>query len=359
MLLKSAMLSDEQRTITKHQRNPTNHLMIDSVPGSGKSSLIEFIINDMPLKERERTQYLVYGKENAVSFNKRFDSNIARTSSSLGYHTLRQSVKPNDQRSWVRSDKYKDIAETLISDGDFFTSYKDHSKWVESAVRLCGLARSNLVEMSDHPGILKIFDDHGIESPIPREEIGPVIHRMMQLGKMRAARYIDFIDQLWLPHVMELEPTDYYERLFVDEAQDTSYAARSLLMKAGSKGKMTWVGDPRQAIYRWAGAPPKGMDEISVMTGADTLSNPTVVPPRTSITSPTTPRRSSLPRTPLKAASPTSRSEMSTVATTGAMATCFYAGSTSRLSKLPYALSRRASPALCGTATLTAILGIW
>ena len=268
-------LSNHQHGILKHQKNPNGHLVIIAGPGCGKSETLGLNVKQMSEAERRNTVVIAYNKLTASSFNAKmgFATDIARTSSSLGHRTVSRAVKPRDIKTWVQVNKYDEIAADILEDGDFECEDKEKRNWVENAVRLCGLVRSNLAEQTDHTGIANIMDSHGIDAPFKAEEAGPIIEKMLRKGIRVAQRVVDFTDLVYLPHVMALEP-EHFGRVLVDEAQDTSYAARSLLMKAGANGYTTWVGDPRQAIYRWAGAPPNGMQEIKDMLSADILPLP-------------------------------------------------------------------------------------
>ncbi len=274
MLLNHSQLDDYQREIGRHQKNPTKDLVVNSSPGSGKSSLIKYVVSQKPITERKDIHVFMFNTNNKDEFNRSTNSDIAQTTSSLGYRTCIKSIKPNDPKHWKDDRKYYDIANDILDGMDFECEGRDRPKWVDAAVKLTDLGHMNLVDIDDFEKVKKLYDDHGIESPIKREELGPVYRRMSVLGKMRAARYVNFGDFLWLPHIMELEPPEYYDWIAVDEAQDTSLAARKLLYKACSKGLSFWVGDHHQAIYRWAGAPSKGMEEITVEKRADTRPNP-------------------------------------------------------------------------------------
>lgn len=65
---------------------------------------------------------------------------------------------------------------------------------------------------------------------------------------------ITFDDQIWLP-VVNNWPTDQYDAVFVDEAQDLSKARRELIKKTLTPdSRIFFCGDRYQAIYGWAGA---------------------------------------------------------------------------------------------------------
>jgi len=82
---------------------------------------------------------------------------------------------------------------------------------------------------------------------------------------------IDYTDQIWLPTVLGLRPKQY-DWVLVDECQDISTAARKLLMASVTpRGRLLWVGDPRQAIYGFAGADSGSFDAIVRECNADII----------------------------------------------------------------------------------------
>lgn len=64
---------------------------------------------------------------------------------------------------------------------------------------------------------------------------------------------VGFADMIWLPIVNDWKPPSRYKLVVVDEAQDMS-PAQILLAKKVSIGRMAFVGDSRQAIYKFRGA---------------------------------------------------------------------------------------------------------
>lgn len=66
--------------------------------------------------------------------------------------------------------------------------------------------------------------------------------------------FIDFNDMIWLPNALDIKPFRY-DRVFVDEAQDTDPGQVDLVERGlGNSGRLSYVGDDRQAIYQWRGA---------------------------------------------------------------------------------------------------------
>lgn len=73
----------------------------------------------------------------------------------------------------------------------------------------------------------------------------------------------DFTGQIFLPSYHNLKPDVTFDRVFVDECQDQSYATRriaELHVKTG--GRIIAVGDRHQAIYGWRGADADSMNEM-------------------------------------------------------------------------------------------------
>lgn len=83
-----------------------------------------------------------------------------------------------------------------------------------------------------------------------------VLRRLLDVNKDGC---VDFIDQVWLPVVLDL-PMTRYDVLLVDEAQDLNKCQQELAKKAGRR--LIFCGDPRQAIYGFSGADALAMSRL-------------------------------------------------------------------------------------------------
>lgn len=72
-------------------------------------------------------------------------------------------------------------------------------------------------------------------------------------------RRIDFNDMIWLPVVLDLL-VFRYDLLLVDECQDLNRCQQALAKKAGKR--LILCGDPKQAIYGFAGADARSMKRM-------------------------------------------------------------------------------------------------
>lgn len=76
---------------------------------------------------------------------------------------------------------------------------------------------------------------------------------------------IDFEDMYWLSIALDL-PVPKYDLLLVDEAQDLNRCQQQLALKAGRR--LILCGDPKQAIYAFAGADSRSMPRMSEILSA-------------------------------------------------------------------------------------------
>jgi superfamily I DNA/RNA helicase len=69
-------------------------------------------------------------------------------------------------------------------------------------------------------------------------------------------RQFDFTDMIYVPAILDDIRIKQYDIVFVDECQDLSIAQQQLLYRAVKRkgGRLIAVGDPRQAIYGFAGS---------------------------------------------------------------------------------------------------------
>lgn len=77
---------------------------------------------------------------------------------------------------------------------------------------------------------------------------------------------IDYNDMIWLPIALYL-PLFQYDLLLVDEAQDLNRCQQGLARRAGKR--LILCGDPRQAIYGFAGADADSMPRMARELGED------------------------------------------------------------------------------------------
>jgi DNA helicase II / ATP-dependent DNA helicase PcrA len=102
--------------------------------------------------------------------------------------------------------------------------------------------------------------DNGVKRQV--FDLAPkVVDRCKEVAKDHT---INFDDMIWLPVVLGL-PMHQYDLLLVDEAQDLNRCQQALARKAGKR--LVLCGDPKQAIYGFAGADARSIDRMKEELG--------------------------------------------------------------------------------------------
>lgn len=93
-----------------------------------------------------------------------------------------------------------------------------------------------------------------------REAFDLVPQVIRECKNVHKDKEIDFNDMIWLPVVLKL-PVSQYDLLLVDEAQDLNRCQQALVKRAGRR--LIFCGDPKQAIYGFAGADCESMPRLA------------------------------------------------------------------------------------------------
>jgi superfamily I DNA/RNA helicase len=131
----------------------------------------------------------------------------------------------------------------------------DIDKFVKNVVDLSNLGRLHLIDFDTKPigvnDLNKLADIHSINN---EDGESTVAWYLSKLG-LHYQDVVDFTDMIMFPNIMNLS-TDVYDYVFIDECQDLNTCQRLLMEKAikPDTGRFIAVGDPKQAIYAFAGA---------------------------------------------------------------------------------------------------------
>lgn len=263
-------------------------IVVNAVAGSGKSTTLKQLLDYIPAQMS--VLYLAFNSDAAKSLGEkltsyaqeksgRHESVCNYTSStihSLGNSTLRAvgiSNKP-------KSNKYSQLCKAYLMDHMQHVEYS----LIPQFTKLVDMVRLTLSN-TDEKSLLKLMarfeidieteelddDDRLVETEawsIIKHGVKAILQQGIALAKK--AKEYDFTDMIWLPssQAMNLQPKTY-DWVLVDEAQDLSPAQRELVLKARkANGHFIAVGDRKQAIYGFAGASLRSIDEIIEATGA-------------------------------------------------------------------------------------------
>jgi len=165
-----------------------------------------------------------------------------------------------DQAKWVIPDR---IAKVM--GGEARELRKTKIVLMNAAEQLVSLAKQNMVTTWDRPQPevwqdLDALASHYEVEVGNRSETYPLVCAVMDLCRNPLAdRRFNYDDMIWLPVVLGL-PLQRYDLLMVDEAQDLNRCQQELAKRAGKR--LILCGDPKQAIYGFAGADAESMNHM-------------------------------------------------------------------------------------------------
>ncbi len=213
-----------------------------------------------------------------VAFNKAIATELqhrvpkgcdAMTMHSMGFKAVREAFG----RVRVNSYKVQDIiSELLKTDIRELRRYKPDV--LKATERLVGLCKVNLLGLNWRgqtvPGevgntfrddaLYQLAAHYDIDLNGNGLEVFALVPRVLeQCKRVGQGGSVDSTDMIWLPVVLGLN-VYRYDLLLVDEAQDLNRCQQALALKAGRR--LILVGDPKQAIYGFAGADSESMERM-------------------------------------------------------------------------------------------------
>lgn len=225
-----------------------SNAVLDAVAGSGKSTTIVRALGLIP--SDKRILFLAFNKSIVEELRRKVGPvpNVdIKTLHSLGASAITRSLK-----SAVNPDKYKAYINDGIAMGSIFPygdlTSEERGDWKQNIMSLIDLGRVNLVKTADE------LDDLAYKHNLilVDNEIS-VAMRAIDWGVKNTSE-IDFTDMIYFPCVKKIQ-LFRYDYVFIDECQDLNAAQRTLFLKCiKDGGRFVAVGDPRQAIYGFAGA---------------------------------------------------------------------------------------------------------
>jgi DNA helicase II / ATP-dependent DNA helicase PcrA len=330
--------SAQQQAILEafNQLKPGQALQINAVAGSGKTSTLLRLLEQIPESEHAQTLFCAFNKRIVEELQARAPNSVTvKTIHALGASTLYRhfnrghpgltppaalipsssihSSNPlisgpsasSPSRSIPLPVSQSGASQLPSSSGNgpqvqnnrygrMFTLYANRfmpdltgdqrTTFQHTLLAWLHLLRVTLTPQADFNAFERVAETYGVEHlPSNRSAMlkallvllewgrrGPLAN-LDPRGELHPGRSVDFTDQLWLPHVLDLPPKTY-QYVLVDEAQDLSSAQRELvLLSRGLNAKLVAVGDAQQAIYGFAGADFSSFERIAQASNAKHL----------------------------------------------------------------------------------------
>lgn len=231
-----------QEAIFDFIQNGTGNCVIDAVAGSGKTSTIVKALKMIP--SDKKVIFVAFNKSIVNELISRVPKNVeVKTMHSFGFGAVRYNMGNVQMKEDKIMDTIKQLYPTWQIDESVAEGYMFRVR------SLVDLARLNLVNSIDE--LYEVAEHHGIELLNSEVEKAWIV-----LGVTRNfKKIIDMTDMIYLPAYFKMK-CKTYDWVFVDECQDLNKCQQEMLklMIKPNGGRFVAVGDPRQAIYGFAGA---------------------------------------------------------------------------------------------------------
>lgn len=225
-----------------------------------------------------------------VAFNKSIATELqgrvprgceAMTMHSLGYRAVTRALGRQEPNSYVVQDLIAELLETdlrelrkikptvLKATEDLVSLCKMNLVGIECEGEYGSTGRSWTGRSSHTPEefdkeLDRLATHYDIDLNGSRREVYDLVPQVLDRCREPKGK-INFDDMIWLPLVLNL-PVFSYDLLLVDEAQDLNQCQQALAKKAGKR--LILCGDPKQAIYGFAGADAESLTRMNRELGS-------------------------------------------------------------------------------------------
>ena len=255
-----------------------NHLVVEAVAGSGKTTTMEKSLGLIP--EIYRVVFLAFNKHIADELDKRCRNSglnhvTAATLHRLGKINLQNhfpKIKVDRYKLDGILDDYYPVSRQAVKDG-LITEKQQHIHYIKrkGMRNLVSISKSVLVDAKDKNAVIEMIERYNtdIDTDVV-DELVELLPNILEECKKRTET-MDFDDMIWLPVVLNLK-MERYDYLMVDEAQDMNKCQIMFIMMVVSEnGHIIAVGDRYQSLYGFRGADTNAVQNIIDMLSAKTL----------------------------------------------------------------------------------------
>jgi superfamily I DNA/RNA helicase len=251
-------LSKYQKAIYKAFCKTNRNITISAVAGSGKTTVLLGLLQFIP--KGKQAIFLAFNNsvvDELQRRNGREDVNIM-TIHSCGLRALRNrygKIKVNPNKVIAKTEQ------CLKKESNITPSKRGYYFYIVQKIvdlmrcNLCSPNKEDINKMLEHYAL--IVEDKDIE-------IAMKVFNLMQ----KDLRQFDFMDMIYLPVVDKTIRLQKYDYVLCDESQDFSLCQQEFIKRLIARnGRIVTVGDPKQAIYGFAGADDNSYERLSMIAG--------------------------------------------------------------------------------------------
>lgn len=250
--------SEYQSKIFEEIHHGVRNMVITAAAGSAKTTTIENCLRFIP--EGKRILYVAF---NVSTVDKLKQEIVDRpgveiyTFHGLGARVLRENgIYGKDIDDFKYTRYIKENILSLTSYGETASLGDLEADYMANIELLVNYSRYYL-KMTERE-ISEVAEIYGI---VPKRDEYEVVRKCLIWGKDNHEN-IDHTDLIWLPNVLNLTTKRFlYDYVFIDEAQDMTFARQGLVDKTFKRGaRFIAVGDKKQQINVWCGATEESLD---------------------------------------------------------------------------------------------------
>lgn len=228
------------------------------VPSPQQQSVFDSIL--LSQGQAQSICFVAFNKSIADELKRRVPEGCdAMTMHSMGLKAVTRAFG----RVRIESDRTKNLISEIL-EKDLRELRRNDFEMLRATEQLVDLCKMNLTEPTEE-NLDKLAGHYEVELNGDRSKVFDLVPRVLERAKdVQRDNCIDFADMIWIPVVRDLQLWKY-DLLLVDESQDLNRCQQSLAKKAGKR--LILVGDPKQAIYGFAGADNESMKHMEKELG--------------------------------------------------------------------------------------------
>lgn len=243
--------SAEQLKIIDSFNTESSNLLINAVAGSGKTSTLRLIANQLEIEDQARTLYLTFSKRMVADIKPKLPQSIeVKTFHSFGYQAIRRRYPGVE----VNVDKYRLLIQDYLRQNTD-DRYNFHGLAVYQIQRFIEYIRLTrfILGDSDPECLSDILDYLDLEFTGDYGDLAHLVRSVIHTG-VRDTETIDLADQIYFPAI-GMASLPRFDLLLCDEVQDLNSCMLSIVERMQKQNtRVVGVGDPLQAIFGFMGA---------------------------------------------------------------------------------------------------------
>jgi DNA helicase-2/ATP-dependent DNA helicase PcrA len=246
-----------QQAVFENVRSGTGNTMVIARAGSGKSAVLVEAVKYIP--KRQKTLFVAFGREVAKELDERINKSYIDTTTlhSFGCRAIMAAFG----KISIDPTKTLNIVKGLLQENKIKPGGNERFNLIASFIKTISICKAGVIDAPSR--IDAVLDEYDIDTfELDRDGFIHIVCQSLRRCKEDKSK-IDYGDMVWWPTIFNI-PTKTYDRVFIDEANDLSFAQVNLALGACKKGgRVLAVADDRQVLFNWAGV---DINAVSILT---------------------------------------------------------------------------------------------